>query len=378
MYEREANVKAGVVQDYRARSVECRLQSIPRTRIAVLVRVPKVAPLLLEHVPQHQHHCPLAALTPTLASRRLPSPTDNVSPLHLKRRLPSGAIVEDCIASSSRQFHKKSAHQVRHRRYAKGSELACSVLALLRLEPPLCVAHRAVDAANLTAVFHLPRLLATCVSDMLVHPSRRLSAFASDVLHKYWRIVDAIAKILNGSVELGNDISSRWRYDISRDIAPPLHSPLLPKRSGFSHAGIVPHGAAGGRVFSGISRFPFSCIQPLIHAHLTSPTSSLNTLGLYTIGPHSYSVELPIQSSAGWFSASWKRAGLGLESNSGYILTSNWSAVSERRLLTVRSSEPMGASMEQGRNEEVGETRDPRENSPTSGIVRHDSHLRKS
>ncbi|KAJ8881621.1 hypothetical protein PR048_018107 [Dryococelus australis] len=34
--------------------------------------------------------------------------------------------------------------------------------------------------------------------------------------------------------------------------------------------------------------------------------------------------------------------------------------------------------MEQCWNSEAGETRDPRENPPTSGIVRHDSHLRKS
>ncbi|KAJ8870797.1 hypothetical protein PR048_027096 [Dryococelus australis] len=34
--------------------------------------------------------------------------------------------------------------------------------------------------------------------------------------------------------------------------------------------------------------------------------------------------------------------------------------------------------MEQHRNESAGETGDPRENPPTSGIVRHDSYLRKS
>ncbi|KAJ8869804.1 hypothetical protein PR048_028812 [Dryococelus australis] len=34
--------------------------------------------------------------------------------------------------------------------------------------------------------------------------------------------------------------------------------------------------------------------------------------------------------------------------------------------------------MEQRRNEEAGETGDPRENPPTSGIVRHDSHMRNA
>ncbi|KAJ8894735.1 hypothetical protein PR048_000042 [Dryococelus australis] len=38
----------------------------------------------------------------------------------------------------------------------------------------------------------------------------------------------------------------------------------------------------------------------------------------------------------------------------------------------------MKVSMEQRRNERVGETADPRENPPTSDIVRHDSHMRKS
>ncbi|KAJ8866800.1 hypothetical protein PR048_032661, partial [Dryococelus australis] len=52
-----------------------------------------------------------------------------------------------------------------------------------------------------------------------------------------------------------------------------------------------------------------------------------------------------------------------------------------RRLLTSRSSEPMRVTvvgMEQRRNEGAGETGDPRENPPTNGIVRHDSHMRKS
>ncbi|KAJ8897334.1 hypothetical protein PR048_002680 [Dryococelus australis] len=35
-------------------------------------------------------------------------------------------------------------------------------------------------------------------------------------------------------------------------------------------------------------------------------------------------------------------------------------------------------SMKQHRNERVGETGYPRENPPTNGIVRHDSHMRKS
>ncbi|KAJ8889411.1 hypothetical protein PR048_008910 [Dryococelus australis] len=51
------------------------------------------------------------------------------------------------------------------------------------------------------------------------------------------------------------------------------------------------------------------------------------------------------------------------------------------RLLTARSGEPMGVievNMERRWNEGVRATRYPRENPPTNGIVRHDSHLRKS
>ncbi|KAJ8879207.1 hypothetical protein PR048_019813, partial [Dryococelus australis] len=35
-------------------------------------------------------------------------------------------------------------------------------------------------------------------------------------------------------------------------------------------------------------------------------------------------------------------------------------------------------STEKRRNERVGETGDPRENPPTNGIVRHNSHMQKS
>ncbi|KAJ8887891.1 hypothetical protein PR048_007375 [Dryococelus australis] len=35
--------------------------------------------------------------------------------------------------------------------------------------------------------------------------------------------------------------------------------------------------AAGRRVFSGIYRFPHQCLPPLLHTHLTSPSSSLKT-----------------------------------------------------------------------------------------------------
>ncbi|KAJ8868536.1 hypothetical protein PR048_030064 [Dryococelus australis] len=45
----------------------------------------------------------------------------------------------------------------------------------------------------------------------------------------------------------------------------------------FSHMGIVPDDAAGRRVFSGIFRFPRTCIQALLHAHLASLSAALKT-----------------------------------------------------------------------------------------------------
>ncbi|KAJ8889883.1 hypothetical protein PR048_009388 [Dryococelus australis] len=46
-----------------------------------------------------------------------------------------------------------------------------------------------------------------------------------------------------------------------------------------------------------------------------------------------------------------------------------------RRLAAVTLAKE---NMERRRNQVAGEARDPRENPPTNGIVRHDSHLRKS
>ncbi|KAJ8894333.1 hypothetical protein PR048_006958 [Dryococelus australis] len=45
----------------------------------------------------------------------------------------------------------------------------------------------------------------------------------------------------------------------------------------FTHVEIVQDGAAGRRVFSGISRFPLLCIPALLHLRLVSPLSTLKT-----------------------------------------------------------------------------------------------------
>ncbi|KAJ8897419.1 hypothetical protein PR048_002765, partial [Dryococelus australis] len=47
---------------------------------------------------------------------------------------------------------------------------------------------------------------------------------------------------------------------------------------GFSQVGFVPNYAASRRVYSGISRFPRTCIPELLHSHLISPLSTLQDL----------------------------------------------------------------------------------------------------
>ncbi|KAJ8867853.1 hypothetical protein PR048_031658 [Dryococelus australis] len=80
------------------------------------------------------------------------------------------------------------------------------------------------------------------------------------------------------------------------------------------------------------------------------------------------------------------REGLGSNPGPG-ILISAFHGVStshSRRMLGCTFTTVYGwyklftVSMEQRRNARAGETEDPRANTPTSGIVRHDSHLRKS
>ncbi|KAJ8866962.1 hypothetical protein PR048_032824 [Dryococelus australis] len=70
-------------------------------------------------------------------------------------------------------------------------------------------------------------------------------------------------------------------------------SPLPPRRTGFdfpigiaprfTHVGILPDDAAGRWVSSWISRFPSPFIPALLHTHLTSPSSALETLVLRAV-----------------------------------------------------------------------------------------------
>ncbi|KAJ8885682.1 hypothetical protein PR048_011880 [Dryococelus australis] len=59
--------------------------------------------------------------------------------------------------------------------------------------------------------------------------------------------------------------------------SPPTKANRVPSLAGFSQMGIVLDAAAGQRVFSGISRFPSTCIPALLHFHFISPSSLLRS-----------------------------------------------------------------------------------------------------
>ncbi|KAJ8892043.1 hypothetical protein PR048_004610 [Dryococelus australis] len=97
----------------------------------------------------------------------------------------------------------------------------------------------------------------------------------------------------------------------------------------FSHVGNVADAAFGRWVFSGFSHFPYSCIPPLLHLFILAGTQDLTV----NSRQNHFNVELL-----------------------------------HRR--TLRVSE---VSMDQRRNERAEETRDPRENPSTNGIVRREN-----
>ncbi|KAJ8876119.1 hypothetical protein PR048_024028 [Dryococelus australis] len=81
------------------------------------------------------------------------------------------------------------------------------------------------------------------------------------------------------------------------------------------------------------------------------------------------------------FDTSWRRVA---QSSPSTMTADNQSAVDIGILVhktvesSVQTARVIEASMGRRQNERAGETGDPRENPPTNGIVRHDSHMRKS
>ncbi|KAJ8895192.1 hypothetical protein PR048_000517 [Dryococelus australis] len=222
------------------------------------------------------------------------------------------------------------------------------------------------------------------------------------------------------------------RYLWSDYSSPPRRTGSIPGEAapGFSHVVIVSAYATGGRVFSGISRPPRPCILTLLHNYFVSPSSALNTSLLRTgqtsplgdgvldargslalIAPTLFNLIRVKQlqmgplcctlashqgepgSIPGRVTGFWQ-VGIVPDDAVGRWVFSGISRFPHPFISALlhtyfnhppRLSRPRSVewrrrevSMEQRLNEETGETGDPGENPSTNGIIRHDSHMRKS
>ncbi|KAJ8891981.1 hypothetical protein PR048_004546, partial [Dryococelus australis] len=164
---------------------------------------------------------------------------------------------------------------------------------------------------------------------------------------------------------------------------------------GLTHAGIVPDDATDRRVFSGTSPFPRSSIPALLHTHLTSPSSALTRLRhvVFRSTPRAmkhYSVagvktrgKGAQQPLAGEFPPHAEEAFTRVPRYSGTSLQDGLTfqkqdaRLSADQGLQTNLPEASRVRMEQRQNARAEETGYPGVNSPTSGSVRHDYHLRK-
>ncbi|KAJ8874301.1 hypothetical protein PR048_025147 [Dryococelus australis] len=138
---------------------------------------------------------------------------------------------------------------------------------------------------------------------------------------------------------------------------------------GFSYVGIVPDDAVGRRIFSGICCFPRPYVQTLPHTRLASPSLTLNASMLRGV---ELRVQVPASVAIG---CSTVELFLLAESVSG---TCHAGCRPTTQVKQAYSALQFSLQLQNNRrNERAGETGDPRENPPTNGIVRHDSHMRK-
>ncbi|KAJ8870632.1 hypothetical protein PR048_029655 [Dryococelus australis] len=189
---------------------------------------------------------------------------------------------------------------------------------------------------------------------------------------------------------------------------PPRRTGFKPGRvtSGFSHVGIVTDCAAGRWVFSGISSLPRPFTPALLQITLIG-SQGLAGRGIGEgNGPWPFVRDGPIPAFA-WsdFWRPWKTeirmAGPGIEPGSSRVRVHLARVLFQGRAGLVSQDEITHAAKycccrrdvnvsrlhsRAGVSSQVvmpsvmlgGETGDPRENPPTYGIVRHDSHMRKS
>ncbi|KAJ8889722.1 hypothetical protein PR048_009223 [Dryococelus australis] len=169
--------------------------------------------------------------------------------------------------------------------------------------------------------------------------------------------------------------SSRlWGYGDAAARALALHLDGLVSTTGGVAPRIFALGNRAGRCrwlvgFLGDLPFPSPCIPVLLHTHLALPSSTLKTplLKAVMISITSESTEAPPCDAASTSPDVGRlRPGLATPRVSGISL----------HVFLIGSTQ--ADKWRSRRNERAGETGDPREDPPTNGIVRHDSHMRKS
>ncbi|KAJ8872213.1 hypothetical protein PR048_025815 [Dryococelus australis] len=105
-----------------------------------------------------------------------------------------------------------------------------------------------------------------------------------DILEQHTQLL-----LQKGTVRLDHRaLGARRAFDVNSEMVPATHVDLTSHQGepgsisdrptlGFSQVGITPDDSAGQRLSSGISHLPLPFIPVLLHSHLISPSSALNT-----------------------------------------------------------------------------------------------------